>query len=122
MIDKKKLKQEYRNTIQEKGIFAIRNTTNGRVFLGGVLNLYNILERNKLRLNGGSHYNERLQKDWKEYGEESFTFEILEKLKLKDDTTYDYDEDLKLLEMIWVDKFRPIAEKLYNEKEDIRTI
>lgn len=122
MIDKKKVKQEYKNIIPEKGVFAIRNTKNGKVFLGGVLNLYNIAERNRYRLNTGSHFNEQLQKDWKAYGEDAFVIEVLEKLKLNEDPTYNYDEDLRILEMIWVDRYRPIAEKLYNEKEDIRTI
>jgi hypothetical protein len=122
MIDKKKLKQDYKNTIPDKGVFAIKNTKNGKVFLGGSLNLYNIDGRNKFRLNTGSHYNERLQKDWNTYGEGAFTFEILEKLKLKDDVNYNYDEDLKILEMMWVGKFQPIAEKLYNENENIRTV
>ncbi|MFH1368804.1 MAG: GIY-YIG nuclease family protein [Elusimicrobiota bacterium] len=122
MIDKKKIRQDYKNTVNDKGVFAIKNTINGKVYLGGTLNLYNILERNKFRLNTGSHQNERLQKDWKSYGEGAFTFEILEKLKLKDDIACDYEEDLKILEMIWVEKYQPIAEKLYNENENIRTI
>jgi hypothetical protein len=122
MIDKKKLKQEYKNRVPEKGIYAITNTKTGRTFLGSTLNLYNIVERSKLRLNTGSHQNERLRKDWKIYGEEAFSFQILETLKLKDDLAYDYDEDLQILEMIWIDKYRPFAEKCYNENEKIRTV
>lgn len=122
MIDKKKVKQEYKNIIPEKGVFAVKNTKNGKVFLGGSMNLYNVLERNKMRLNFGNHFNEQLQKDWKIYGEEAFTFEILEKLKPNDDMNYDYDEDLRILELIWVDKFRPLSEKTYNENEKIRIV
>lgn len=122
MIDKKKAKQEYRNRVPDKGIYAITNTRTGRVFLGSTLNLYNIAGRSKCRLNMGSHKNERLQKDWKIFGEETFTFQILETLKLTDDPAYDYDEDLQILEMIWIEKYRPFAEKCYNENEKIRTV
>jgi hypothetical protein len=122
MTDRKEIIREYKNTVRDKGVFAIRNTKTGRVFLGGTLNLYNIFERHKFRLNMGSHFNERLQKEWTALGEGAFSFEILEILKLKDDLAYNYDEELKILEMLWVDKFRPIAEKLYNEREDIRMV
>ncbi len=122
MIDKKSVKQAYRNIVQEKGIFAVTNKKNGKVFLVGSMNLYNIAERARFRLNMGNYPNEQLLKDWKAIGEDSFTLEILEKLPLKDDPAYDYDEDLKILEMIWVGKYQPLAEKTYNEKEDIRLI
>jgi hypothetical protein len=122
MLDRRKAKQIYRNVIHEKGVFAIRNTKNGKVFLGGSLNLYNFADRYKFRLNSGNPFNERLQKDWNTFGEEAFAFEILEKLKLKDDFNYNYDEDLKILELIWVDKFRPLPEKTYNERENIRIV
>jgi hypothetical protein len=122
MIDRKKLIREYRNKVHPKGVFAIRNRQTGRTFLGSTLNLYNIIERNKFRLNAGGHQNERLQKDWRTCGEGCFTFEILETLPLQEDPAYDYDDDLKILEMIWVEKFRPFSENCYNDNENIRTV
>ncbi|OGS34984.1 MAG: hypothetical protein A2293_04975 [Elusimicrobia bacterium RIFOXYB2_FULL_49_7] len=122
MIEKKRMKQEYKNKVSEKGIYAIRNKVNGKVFLASTLNLYNIVERTKFRLSLGNYPSEQLLKDWKSYGEESFEFEILEKLPLKDDGAYNYDEDLKILEMIWVEKYQPLAEKCYNERESIRMV
>ena len=122
MIDKKKLKQEYKNIIHPKGIFAIRNTKNGKTFLGSTLNLHGVLEKNKFILDMDSHKNTRLQKDWKEYGREAFSFEILQALELSKDPEYNYDEDLKILELIWIEKFRPFSEKCYNEDENIRTV
>ena len=122
MADRKKLKEEYRNRIPEKGIFAIKNNRNGKVFLGSSLNLHGVLDKNRFILNIGSHKNEQLQKDWKNFGEEAFTFEILETLKIKDEAGYDYDEDLKILEMLWVDKYRPFEKNCYNKNEHIRTV
>lgn len=122
MIDRKKLKEEYKNRIPEKGVFIIKNTKNGKVFLGSSLNLHGILDKNRFVLNMGIHSNKPLQEDWKTFGEEAFAFEIIEKLKLKTDLSYDYDEDLKILEMICLEKFKPFAEKCYNENEHIRTV
>lgn len=122
MIDRKKAIRDYKNIVRDKGIFAIRNTQNGKVYLASTLNLYSVFERNKFQLTLGSHTCKPLQKDWQACGENSFVFEVLEKLPLKDDPAYDYDEDLKILEMIWIEKFRPFSEHCYNENETIRKV
>lgn len=122
MIDKKKMKQEYKSIVRDKGVFAIKNTKTGRTFLAGTLNLYNFAGRQKTRLINGMHFNERLQKDWIELGEGAFTFEVLEKLKSNGDPQYDYDEDLRVLELIWFGKYQPASEKLYNENDKIRVV
>ena len=80
------------------------------------------MEKNKFILDTGSHRNAQLQKDWKEYGKEAFSFEILQTLELSKDPEYNYDEDLKILELIWIEKFRPFSGKCYNEDENIRTV
>jgi hypothetical protein len=122
MIDKKKLKEDYKNAVPEKGIFAIKNIKNGKTFLGSSLNLNGVWNKNKFGLEMGGHKNEALQKDWNALGEESFTFEIIETLKPNVDPQYNYDEDLKILEMMWIDKYQPFAEKCYNRNENIRTV
>ncbi len=122
MIDKKKLKQEFMNMIPPKGVFVFRNEKTGRVFLGSSLNLKNKDVRIKLMLTTGNHFNNALQVDWNNYGEEAFTYEEAETLALKDDPNYDYNEDLEILEMLWIDKFRPLAEKCYNQNEKIRLV
>ena len=122
MTDRKKIIREYKNTGLPKGVYGIRNKQSGRIFLAGSLNIYNIVERMRFRLNGGSHVNEELQKDWKRLGEDAFSIQIMETLPLKDDRAYDYDEDLKILEIIWTDKFGPLSEHCYNKKDDIRLV
>src|SRR5512142_2412835 len=102
MIDKKKMREEYKNMVFPKGVFMIKNNVTGRVWLSSSLNLHGVLDKNKFVLNTGNHKNPALQEDWKKYGADSFTFEILETLKLSDDPNYNYDEDLKILEMIWI--------------------
>ncbi len=122
MIDKKKLKEDYKSIIHPKGVFALRNTKNGRVFLGSSLNLKNKDVTLKMSLKNGNHFNSALQEDWNKYGEEAFVYEVLETLELKEDSTYNYNEDLEILEMLWVDKFQPLSENTYNKKEKIRLV
>jgi hypothetical protein len=122
MIDKKKLKQDYLNMVPPKGVFVFRNEKTGRVYLGSSLNLKNKEVRIKLMLKTGNHFNNALQEDWNKYGEDAFTYEVAETLQLKDDPNYDYNEDLEILEMLLIDKFRPLAEKCYNQNEKIRLV
>jgi hypothetical protein len=122
MIDKKKLKEDYKNIVHEKGVFVIRNKNNGRVFLGSSMNLKNQYVTAKMILNMGRFFNADLQADWITYGEDSFEYEILETLKVYDDINYNYSEDLEILEMIWIYKFKPFSENCYNKNEKIRMI
>jgi hypothetical protein len=122
MIDKKKLKEEYKSIVQSKGVFVIRNKENGRVFLGSSLNLKNKFERIKLQLNGGTHPNSSFQDDWTKLKEDAFEYEILELLEIKDDINYNYSDDLELIELLWIEKFQPFSEKCYNKNEKIRMV
>ena len=120
MSDRKELKQKYKEMQEDKAVFMIKNKVTGKAFLCSTLYMRGKMDRHKFQLNFGGHMNSELQEDWKKYGEENFVFEVLEKVKLKDDPTYNYDDDLKLLEMIWIEKFQPFDEKAYNKNEKIR--
>jgi hypothetical protein len=85
------------------------------------LNMHNILKKHKFVLDIGSHREPKLQEDYTKFGADCFTFEILETLKLKDNPDYNYEEDLQILEMLYLDKFRPIEINCYNRNEKIRT-
>jgi len=122
MIDKKKLKEKYKHIVQPKGVFVLRNKVNGKVFLGSSLNLKNKDLTLKMSLRNGNHFNFALQEEWNKFGEGAFEYEILETLEIKDDPGYNYNEDLEILEMMWVDKFQPLTEKTYNKKEKIRLV
>ena len=122
MIDKKKLKEEYKNIVPPKGVFVIRNKQTGKVFLGSSLNLKNQFEQFKIMLNMGNHINSALQSDWTSYGEENFEYEVLETLEIKQEIDYNYSEDLEILEMLWIDKFKPFSENCYNKNEKIRIV
>ncbi len=47
-------------------------------------------------------------------GEQSFAIEVLDELKPVDDPAYDYRDDLKELETMWMEELKPLGEQGYH--------
>ena len=117
---RKELQREYQERPKEAGIFQVKNTANGKVLLGSSLNLHGPLNSHRFMLRIGSHTNKALQADWDEYGEDKFVFEVLEAVKVKDDPNFNLEDELSLLEQIWLEELKPFGERGYNTSERIR--
>jgi hypothetical protein len=117
---RKELNQEYMKRPKPAGVFQIKNTVNGKVLLGSSLNLEGPLNGHRFMLKIGSRLNKVLQQEWNEYGGEHFLFEILETVTVKDDPNFNLNDDLTLLEMIWLEKLQPFGERGYNLNSNIR--
>lgn len=117
MDRKKMLKQQFKETSVEAGIYQIVNTINHKVLVGSTLNLKTqngikfMLETNAYTTN------KELQNDWNQYGKDAFKFEILEKLKKKDHPYFNEKEALLSLEEKWLEKLQPYGERGYNKKQ-----
>ncbi len=120
MKSKEELKREYKNRPKPADVFQIKNTANGKVLLGSSKNLEGPLNAAKFLLTTGHYYNKALQQDWNEYGADKFVFEILEEVEVKDDPNFNLDDELTLLEMIWLERQQPFGERGYNVDEKIR--
>ena len=120
MKSRQEIKREYKERKKPAGIFQVKNTANGKVLLGSSLNLEGPLNSHKFMLSTGSHRNAALQKDWNEFGEEQFVFEILEVVKVTDDPNFNLEDELTLLEQIWIEKLEPFGERGYNTEKRIR--
>ena len=119
-MDKKVAKLEYRASRRRMGIFLIRNLVNDKIFVGSSVDLPAMFNRIRFQLFGGAHPNKELESDWKLYGADKFTFEVLEEIVPRDDINYDYKADLETLEDLWLEKLEPYGEKGYNEKKKTR--
>jgi len=116
------IKREYKERKKPAGVFQVKNIANGKVLLGSSLNLEGPLNSHKFMLTVGRHRNETLQKEWNEYGSEQFVFEILEVVKFKDDPNFNLNDELTLLEQIWLEKVQPFGERGYNTDSNIRQV
>jgi hypothetical protein len=68
-----------------RGIYEIRNTITGRVYIGKSKHIQGRWNQHRDALNRGVHINDPLQGDWEALGERAFAFTILEEVN-------DYDE------------------------------
>ena len=116
---RKELNREYVERVKPAGVYQVKNLANGKVLLGSSLNLEGPLNRHRFMLKIGSHTNKTLQSDWNDLGPDVFVFEILEEVKTKDDPNFNLQDELTLLEMIWLEKLQPV-ENGYNLTARIR--
>jgi len=117
---RKEIHQAYKERVKPAGVFMIKNIANGKVLLGSSLNLEGPLNKHKFTLKIGSHLNKALQKDWDDFGPDNFVFEILEEVKVQDSPNFNLQDELTLLEQIWLEKLTPFGERGYNVNERIR--
>ena len=97
------------------GIVQVRNIRNNRVFLMASANTAGTINSIRFQLKMGNFLpSAGLTKDWNELGEENFVVEVLDELKPVDDPAYDYRDDLKALEGMWLEKLKPFGERGYH--------
>ena len=86
--------QKYKEIKIEAGIFQIKNTLNGKVYISSTPNLRS-LNGKSLELNMGNAKNKALQKEWTEHGEHAFLIEVLEVLKPDENQFVELKDQLK---------------------------
>ena len=115
MKTRRELIKEYKNSIRPMGIVQVKNIRNNRVYLTASANTQGTINSIRFQLKIGSFLpSPALLKDWKEMGEQSFVIEVLDELKPVDDPAYDYRDDLKALETMWLEKLKPYGEQGYH--------
>lgn len=113
MDRKKELKQLFKETPVEAGVYQIRNTKNNKIFVGSTRNL-KTLNGLKFTLEAGSSVYKELQQDWNQFGKEAFEIEVLEILKKKKDPFFDEKRELEKLETKWLEQLQPYGDRGYN--------
>ena len=66
------------------GIYKIENLINHKVYIGQAIDIKKRWKDHKRMLRNGNHFRSHLQHSWNKYGEENFSFEILEICKLEE--------------------------------------
>jgi hypothetical protein len=116
MNRRQELQQQYKETKKEAGVFQVRNTINGKLWVISTKNLKS-MNGKLMELQIGTHRNQFLQKDWNEFGGDAFVLEVLEVLKVKETGYFDENDALKKLEEKWLEELQPYEDRGYNKRK-----
>lgn len=114
IMDKKALKEQYKNTPKPIGIWRVYNKVDDLSFIGTSANVDAAINGQLARLKFGGHPNTRLQSDWNRLGPDAFAFEVLDTIAPPERPDYDPKDDLRALEELWLEKLSPYDERGYN--------
>jgi hypothetical protein len=101
MTNKQILKQQYLETKIRAGVYAIRNSVTGRAIVAGSTNVQGVLNRHHFELRHGTHRNALLSQEWSQHGETSFSFEVLDVVKPREDLEFNVAHELEDLVALW---------------------
>ena len=99
---KKEIVRAYKERKPPQGIFAIRCTTTGEIWVASSRHLDTQKNRLWFGLRLGNYTNVAMQKAWNEHGEGSFQYDIVEEIDVDDLTPYLLDRLLKEREQHWL--------------------
>lgn len=89
----------------DAGVYAITNTVTEEQYIGATRDLKRRLVSHRAALRSARHPNKRLQESWSQYGEEVFSFSVLD--ELKDCNALFLQSRLLELEGIWMNRLKP---------------
>src|SRR5260221_4490817 len=91
------------------GIYKITCTANKRIYIGSAINLQSRKRQHFSDLHLNKHSNPILQNAWNKYGEQTFTFDVLEQV---------LPISLTAREQYWFNKLKPFGRKGFNIDRD----
>lgn len=93
-----------RTKIPQSGIYCIRNTISGRVYIGSSNNIPGRWRGHKRLLRRDDHHSRILQASWSKHGEEAFEFSVIEEVT--------HFPDLVEREQFWIDELGAATREL----------
>ncbi len=112
--ERSEIKRVYKQNSPAGGIYQIRNTANGRIYVGSSRNLDGDRNSRLFQLRMGKVvFSRELQKDLDQFGAGSFDFSVLEVLP-KPGPGENGDQLLAALHLQWLEKLQPFGDRGYN--------
>lgn len=104
-LSKQELKEQYKNRTIVGGIYRIKCNGNGKAWLRSTNDLQGSLNRFTFSVSVDSPVELCMAQAWKNYGKDSFSFEVLEEIKKKDSqTAREFSDDIRTLLDLWTEK------------------
>lgn len=114
VTDHTEIKRMYKQNRPDMGVYQIRNTANGKIYVGSSQNLEGTRNSRLFQLRMGKVvFSRELQKDLNEFGAGSFEFSVLSVLD-KPEPGDNIEQSLAALELHWLEKLQPFGERGYN--------
>lgn len=115
--DRAVIKRIYKQSAPEMGVYQIRNTSNGKIYVGSSQNLEGTRNSRLFQLRMGKIvFSRELQNDLNQYGADCFEFSVLDVLN-KPEPDDNVEKFLSALELHWLDKLQPFGERGYNSEK-----
>ncbi|WP_422485848.1 GIY-YIG nuclease family protein [Gudongella sp. DL1XJH-153] len=116
MDRRKELKEAYKKTIPDMGVYIIKSSDGRKCLLEATRNIKSGINRSKFTLDFGSHPNQELQTEWKIKGQSEFQMDVLEILEYgRDESQTDYTEELELLKSMWERRLKNEGMEFFGE-------
>lgn len=92
--------------LRASGIYAIRNTINGKQYIGSAVRLGTRIRKHRSMLSRGVHHSPKLQRAWEKHGADAFEFVVVEEVA---------DPDFLIVrEQFWLDETGSVGANGYN--------
>ncbi|MDD2851564.1 MAG: metalloregulator ArsR/SmtB family transcription factor [Desulfuromonadaceae bacterium] len=115
--DRAAIKRIYKQNSPEMGIYQIRNTSNGKIYVGSSQNLEGTRNSRLFQLRMGKIvFSRELQNDLSQYGADCFEFSVIDVLN-KLEPGDNVERFLLVLELYWLDKLQPFGVRGYNSEK-----
>lgn len=95
------LSRAYKEAFPPMGVYVVRCGAAGILRLGARSNVDAALNRMRFDLARGTHRDKALQQAWLRHGPAAFTFEIIDRVKQRDDPAFDHNAELQALLALW---------------------
>ncbi len=106
MKTRKELQEEYKQMEASMGVFQIKCAVNERCLIDHSVDMQSKWNRHRMELKFGNHRNKDLQKEWNQFGEDKFTFDVLSDLKKTEEENTNYNKELKLLQALIIEELK----------------
>lgn len=117
---KKALADAYAHSFRQMGVYQIRNTVNGKLFVRSSMDLEGARNRFEFMKQMNTNTLPELKADWEAYGKDVFEFSVLDEIKPREEQVADrselkkYQDEVDALAELWIDKLQPYGDRGYH--------